>query len=411
MKKQIIIPILLSIHLQSYCQQVITTTTANCDDKLYITLDGKWKKNNDVSGSPGFSKTEMQEANKRLDAIHQLVLEAYPEPKGLDAVWHRNQIANGFWGQQIKYSRKPDGSVGADDLKGIPTGTYSYSSLYFRYYCFNDAPKREVKVDGETGTWLIVEVNPTLAGVGNGTTTDSMTINGMPVYQLTNAKERWKGYEFFSQSGGSNFGGVMIYRKGSQPYLPVTRKQYLDYCISWLDKFYDEMNRVTLAEMFVRPKEDQDAVKNKWLNKIDQDYKNNPAKKEAARKNFLDSYRSDDQLRDAKKDILGKQKAQTIKLYEKELEKTTREGLLNSPAIINEWHPLTADVPIFMTEAEGGGMLVTLNPNYWRKDLPKYVPQFIWMYWNCQPLAATQDLKKRIEENFPVEKLQAMIDK
>ena len=409
MKKQIII-FFLGIQLPS-SGQIITTTTANCDDKLYMTLDGKWKKTNDVSGSSGFSKTEMQEAVKRLDAIHQLVLEAYPEPKGLDAVWHRDLISNGFWGQQIKYSRNPDGSVGADDLKGISTGKYSYSSLFFNYYCFNDAPKREVKVNGETGTWLIVEINPTLAGVGNGSNLDSMTINGLPVYQRIPAKERWKGYEFFNQPGGRNFRAVMICRKGGQPHIPVTRKQYLDYCIPWLDKFYDEMIRVALAEMFVRSKEEQDAIKNKWLNKIDQDYKNNPTKKEAARKKYLDSYKTDEQLRDEKKDILLKQKVETLKLYEKEMEKTTREGLLDSPAIIYEWHPLTKDVPIFMNEAEGGGMLVTFNPAYWRKDLPKYVPQFIWMYWNCQPLAATQDLKKRIEEYFPIEKLQAMIDK
>jgi len=409
LKKQLII-FFLGIQLQS-SGQTITTTTANCDDKLYITIDGKWKYKHDYPGSTGFSKTEQQETFKRLDAIQQLVLEAYPEPKGVDALWQRNQIANGFWAQQINYSKEPDGSIKADDIKGIPTGKYSYSAGFFHYYCLNDAPKRELRVDGETGTWLVFEINPTLVGVGNGSTKDSMTINGFPVYQRNPTMERWKGYEFFNQPGGRNLRAVMIYRRGGQPHLPVTRKQYLDYCIHWLDKFYDEMIRIALAEMPLRSKEEQDAIKNKWLNKIDQDYKNNPAKKEAARKNYLDSYRSDEQLRDEKKDILIKQKAKTVELYEKELEKTTKADLLDSPAIIYEWHPLTADVPIFMTEAEGGGMLVTFNPAYWRKDLPKYVPQFIWMYWICEPGAVAQHLKKRIEEYFPIEKLQAMIDK
>lgn len=377
-----------------------------------MTLNGKWKKTNDVSGSPGFSKTDQQEALKRIDAIHQLVFDAYPEPRGLDALWHRGQIANGIWGQQIKYSRNSDGSISADDIKGISTGKYYYTASFFQYYCFNDAPKREVKVDSETGTFVILEINPTIAGLGSGTTQDSMTINGLPVYKRYAAKEKWKGYELFYQPGGSlNFRGVMIYRRGGQPHLPVTRKQYLDYCFNWLDKFYDQMLQVALVEMFVRSKEEQEAVKNKWLNKIEQDYKNNPAKKESARKNYLDGYKSDEQLREEKKEIMMKQKTKTLNLYEKELEKTTREGLLDSPAIIYEWHPLTADVPIFMTEADGGGMLVTYNPAYWRKDLPKYVPQFIWMYWTCEPGAPQQDLKKRIEEYFPIEKLQAMIDK
>jgi hypothetical protein len=414
MKKQIIILILIIIYLQSWSQKIITTTTAKCDDKLYMTIPGRWKTDHDYPGSPGFSRTEQQEAFKRLDAIQALVFEAYPEPIGLDAVWHRNQLANGFWAQQIKYSRNPDGSISADDLKGISTGKYEYRSLYFRYLCSSSSngPKREVVPDAETATWLIVEINPTMAGIGTGSTQDSMRINGLPVYRRTPAVEQWKGHDFFYEPGGTrNSGAVMIYRQGAQPHLPVTRKQYLDYCFPWLDKFYDEMIRVTLAEMPVRSKEEQDATKNKWLNKIDQDYKNNPTKKEAARKNYLDSYKTDEQMRDEKKDLFIKQKAETLKLYEKELEKTTREGLLDSPAIIHDWHPLTAEVPIFMTEAEGGGMLVTFNPAYWRKDLPKYVPQFIWMHWNCQPIAATQNLKKRIEEYFPIEKLQAMIDK
>jgi hypothetical protein len=236
MKKNFIILFHLGIHLQSYCQ-VITTTTANCDDKLYITIDGKWKYHHDYPGSPGFSKTEQLETFKRLDAIHQFVLEAYPEPKGVDAVWQRYQISNGFWGQQIKYSKNPDGSVKAEDIKGISTGKYGYWAGFFHYYCFNKTPKSEVRVNGETGTWLVFEINPTLVGVGNGSTQDSMTINGFPVYQRNPAKERWKGYEFFNQPGGRNLRAVMIYRRGGQPHLPVTRKQYLDYCIHWLDKF------------------------------------------------------------------------------------------------------------------------------------------------------------------------------
>ncbi|HET6271661.1 MAG TPA: hypothetical protein VFG32_01645 [Bacteroidota bacterium] len=404
--------VLVSIHLQSYCQGVITTTTANCDDKLYMSLDGKWKTKHDYPGSPGFSKTEQQETFKRLDAVHKLVFEAYPEPKGVDAVWHRTQIANSFFAQKIKYRKEPDGSFTGDDINGNSTGKYSYTASFFHYYCFNDAPKREVRVSGETSTWLSIDVNAALPGLGSkGSDMDNMTIKGYQVYQRYPAKETWKAYEFFHQPGSYNFRGVLICRRGSQPYLPVSRKQYLDYCIPWLDKFYDQMLQGILSEMPVRSKEEQEATKNKWLNKIDQDYKNNPTKKEAARKNYLDSYRTDEQLRDEKKDKVMKLKATTLKLYEKEMEKTTREGLLDSPAIIYDWHPVTADIPIFMTEAEGGGMLVTANPSYWRKDLPKYAPQIIWMHWTWNSGAVGENFRKRIEEYFPIEKLQAMIDK
>jgi len=58
-------------------------------------------------------------------------------------------------------------------------------------------------------------------------------------------------------------------------------------------------------------------------------------------------------------------------------------------------------------------MLATENPAYFRKDLPKYTPQLFvlllerdgWLYTpKNEPI-------KLLEENFPIEKLQAMIDK
>jgi hypothetical protein len=72
---------------------------------------------------------------------------------------------------------------------------------------------------------------------------------------------------------------------------------------------------------------------------------------------------------------------------------------------------LTESIPIFITEKEGGKMLVTENPAYIRKDLPKHVPQFFIVYWTIGPGDPGEDLRKRIVEYFPIEKLQAMIDK
>jgi len=56
-------------------------------------------------------------------------------------------------------------------------------------------------------------------------------------------------------------------------------------------------------------------------------------------------------------------------------------------------------------------MLVTENPGYLRKDLPKDVPQFFVINWQWGSSIADEKLRKLFEENFEVEKLQAMIDK
>lgn len=218
MKKQIIILILLIIHLQSSGQRVITTTTANCDDKLYLSLNGKWKQEHDYPGSPGFSKTEQQETFKRLDAIHRLVLEAYPQPKGLDAVWSRSQISNELFGYQIKYTPEDKDPF---PVKGIPLGKYGYVALCFNYYCFNDAPKREVRVNGETGTWVEVAANKLVSFTGS--INDTMTIEGRPVYFRRPFKEIWKDHQMFFTGTSSSSRTVLIHRNGILPYTPVTR--------------------------------------------------------------------------------------------------------------------------------------------------------------------------------------------
>jgi len=95
------------------------------------------------------------------------------------------------------------------------------------------------------------------------------------------------------------------------------------------------------------------------------------------------------------------------------LEATTTAGLLDSPAVVLTIMEIGTDIPIFTTQNSGGRMLVTENPAYMRKDLPKYIPQFmIYSMWDCH-CGVDQLLNpyKLIEENFPVEKLQAMIDK
>ena len=277
MKKQIIILFLLNIHLQSYCQQIITTTTANCDDKLYMTLNGKWKKESDYPGSPGFSKADQLETFKRLDAIHKLLFEAYPEPKGLEAVWHRTQIRNLFFAQETKFSTDVDGRLRTDYIKGTAVGSYTYTAGFFHYYCFNDSPKSEVRVGSETGTWLLVKANDlwTVAGGTGGIRDDTMAVDGRPVFLLSPKKEIWKGKQMFYTGTSSSQRTVLVHRNGILPYIPVTRKQYFDHSIPCVGRHFDQMIKIIELEGAFTLREQEDKKQNA-LKKIEQDYKNDP---------------------------------------------------------------------------------------------------------------------------------------
>lgn len=355
----------VTIHLQSSCQRIVTSTTANCDDKLYMTLNGKWKQDQDLRGSEGFSKTDQMEAFKRLDAIHQLVYEAYPEPIGLDAVWHRTQISNELFAQEKKYIKEPEGRLRDNLIKGTAIGKYTYTAGFFKYYCFNDSPKREVRVSSETGTWLYVKANQ-LWAVADGIGSDTMTIGGRPVFLLQPVREIWKGHINFNLGQDTISRIILIHRKDMSPYIPVTRRQYLAHCIKHVPEMIIEMSEGL-------------------------------------------SITGDVERAEKMKKMAGT----AIKRYQDKLEKTIKANLLDSPAVVFQLHPLVEDelLPIFSTIKEGGRMMVTENPAYFRKDLPKYVPQLFVLFWGYEFGTATENVSKRIEEYFPNEKLQAMIDK
>ena len=100
-----------------------------------------------------------------------------------------------------------------------------------------------------------------------------------------------------------------------------------------------------------------------------------------------------------------------MKRYQDELEKTTKEGLLDSPAVIAQVHSPDMTTPFFVTDAENGRMLITENPAYIRKDLPKHVPQILVLYWSWSDWEPQKNIDRIIDESFPIEKLEAMIDR
>jgi hypothetical protein len=197
----------------------------------------------------------------------------------------------------------------------------------------------------------------------------SNTINGVPFFMLKPVKERWKGYELFYENTLDSR-RVLLHREGMLPYIPVTRRQYLDYCINRFNKTFDDTIRSSKELPFSTQQQKDEAAKN-----------------------------------------ISKQKDEVITRYQKELEKNRAASLLDSPAIVRILDNMYPDVPIFTTGAEDGSMLVTENPAYIRKDLPKYVPQFMVLYWSWGDYANSKYFRQMLEANFPIEKLQAMIDK
>jgi hypothetical protein len=212
---------------------------------------------------------------------------------------------------------------------------------------------------------------------------DEWRIDGRPIKRKMFAAGNWKGYEMMTSVGGiyanpASEHYVLISRDGKLPYIPVTRKQFLDRAIQYITRYYEELIQTTIQNNQDLPV--QIRLSQEELNKQKDQY------------------------------IISKNEA--LKKLKDAMEKTTKDGLLDAPAVVRIDPLLMNEGPVFQSEADGGCMLTTENPNYFRKDLPKYVPQFFVIeLMPGDPKHNNLNFRNSIEENFPVEKLKAMIDK
>ena len=357
MKKQIIILFFLGIHLQSFCQKSFTLSSGECNDSVLMSIRGKYRLLGDniiADFSSILSREQQPEVSHRVEAVHKLLQEAYPQPAGNEGNWWWNAGIYLF-AHNYKFTT------------GIPICSYFYTCSFGPYLCGNQ-PK-EVNYFSVTPTSCKIFSNDWSELRNLHMMDSSNTINGVPFFMLNPVKEKWKGYELYYENTLDNR-RVLLHREGMLPYIHITRKQYLDYSIKRFNKTFDDMIKSSKELPFSTQQQKDEAVKN-----------------------------------------ISKQKDDVIARYKNELEKNRAANLLDSPAVIRILDNMYADVPIFATGAEDGSMLVTENPAYIRKDLPKYIPQFIVLYWSWGDVANSKYFRQMLETNFPIEKLQKMIDK
>ncbi|MFI5129054.1 MAG: hypothetical protein ACHQFX_03645 [Chitinophagales bacterium] len=376
MRKFLLFLIFLVVYADSISQNTIKSSTP-CTDEVLFRTPGRWLKAYngllDYSESLRLTSAQKKEILNRLDTIHQMLLRIYPQPMALDAAWHHS-ISYGTFAEQVNYEPNSQGVLDRVALKEKPVASFNYTSGFFRHYCNpNNLNEISPGYPGGTNTWIYIYAN-TLEAKEYGA--DIGTIGGYPILfgqpqplikkmgdfelrGIVDKSERW----------------VIIHREGMLPYIPVTRRQYLEHCIAYVEKFYDE--GIKFLRESPLPFDDKD----------------------------------NREMRDAQIDKSIKNKGAALKLYRDELEKNTNDGTLELPAIVTGiFSAHLYDVPIFVSENEGW-TLVTQNPDYMRQDLPKYVPQFFVVNWKWNEWKPQADIAKLIEERFPFDKLQAMIDK
>lgn len=382
MKKQLTI-LLLFLFTSSFAwsqdDNIIKTETP-CNIELILKTPGRWLKTRENNGAKVTSQ-ERQQIWNRLNAIHQLVFNLYPSPMGADAIPTYFTTDNRF-AYQLKMESGANGKLQGSSVNGTPVVFYEYGASFCDYHCLGRPNEIQRSKYCEGAMHITIDINNlSLMFIGlalDDYYADIMRVDGRPIQILSPIVGKWKGYDVYNPwgvVGRTNI--VLLHREGMLPYIPVTRKQYLDRSIACMQKFFG---------IAIKDLEQPEGL----LLLMDKKERDEQVKKQQ-------------QTRD-----------KVIKFYRDELDATTKEGLLDSPAIIsNDFAYPDTNIPVFTTQAKGGKMLVTENPDYFRKDLPKYVPQLmVYLLDNADSFVGhTVNPFKLIDEHFPIEKLQAMIDK
>lgn len=353
-----------------------------CNDEGIMNTPGSWKKTNDANFRAG-----QPQITSRIDKMQKLLQAAYPEPKGIEAKWYRTMINNPL------IANGP-----------IP---YQLNALFLAYFC--NTYENKIEPGGETGTWFYIWANHFnwFAEYIN-----YYSIQKQPVYLLTeqvgeiNGCPLYKGIHNKNSNTGIKYSrSIIITRDGQMPYLPVTRKQLLNAFLNDNEmrfaKTLDfEKNRT------VKTDEQEEAEKKKNLERIE---RVTPADKVTrAKENFLKNYITDKQRKEETMPKLQKMHDEDMKPARHLLAHSLKPEL-EEPAILDFNNLLKFEE--FSTLEKGGRQLVRLNPDYFDKTLPKYIPQFLIVYWRWDKNKPATNFKDQLKANFNFSALKEMIDK
>jgi hypothetical protein len=189
------------------------------------------------------------------------------------------------------------------------------------------------------------------------------------------------------------------------PYIPVTKKQFLKAFLNDNEKRFVktldfEKNRA------VKTEEQEEEEKKKNLEILERVTRAD--KLARAKENFLRNYVTDKQRKENTIAKLQKMHDDDMNPARYLLADSLNPELAE-PAILDFNNLL--EFKEFSTLEKGGRELVRLNPDYFDITLPKYVPQFLIVYWRWNKNKPAENFKDQLEANFNFNALKEMIDK
>ena len=309
--------------------------------------------------------------------IAPMFRQAYPEPQGTAAegyAWIRSQ---------------------GGELEGSPAIPFGYTSLYKTWMCPQSTG--QLSLAGETGNWAYVYVNilhTLVREVGE------MTLDGQPtkVWMLARRIGELRGETLYQAWEGFGDARALLFtRAGEVPWKPVSQKQYLDALALHLQEEaggatarVDELERSLEAQLEEVRRTMTGEMRDQVVAGLEQGIADLKAQRGASDQKLAAGVATHIEL-----------------IQDYEAKHSSQE--MQQPAILPE-NLRMAFGGEFVQESDGGNMLVTIDPRYFRNDLPRQTAQLVMLLWRWQHEdPASNRWRTTFERDFPLDRLQAMV--
>lgn len=321
-----------------------------CTPEILAQKPGQWRKVPDFNHSR-FPKELVGHAKSVVELFSKLILEVYPQPEGCEARWYGRYDSS-------------------DDDTGL-VQSYQFTSLFLMYLC--SANQQGFVRSDETNDWIYVVANygERLNGF--------LTVNGKRFSTMKRpsaVKDGMLYFEYPNSASSPDEKGLwinawMITYPGKLPYVPVTRKEYLQEARQEVAKTQIEAIERVKKTTRIRPAAEQEAAKNREVEYLRKSYPDSPRRWQR----YLEDYRTDEQRLQETIDHLTEQHQATIDMMDDLLRSLSPEEL-QKPAVVSV---IATAFKGFEDDFKGrnANMLIRWNPDYFDKKLSRAAPQFI----------------------------------
>jgi len=344
---------------------------------------GSWTKLADAGPFPDktFPSNQYPYIFSRIEKIVLLLKEAVPDLNGMAANWYRSINGN---------SMVANGPV-----------PYQLLSSYPEYFCSSE---KKIELNAEPEAHVNIYVNEYNNWFAKKI--DNWNINGegkmIAEYQMPDTVGKWHGVKVYEPKiiHGQFDRAIVFGHNGKMPWFTLSQKQYLTGYTNYL-----EGNR-----------KEQLYANDTYIKNAKENIANMQASKAltAGQKKVVVE-ELEQQLKDYQNKKMPENIAATQKKYEEQL-KPVKEYLDTASATTLAQQAIL-DIKCFTTfkgyfaqPGTAGIKLIAFPAKYFNQQLPRYVPRFMIVYWRWGAHPANLKFASTFEDNFPVEKLQALVD-